>query len=176
MKNSCVDRQKLFALSQQMLSASERERVRAHVEACESCRAVLRSYQSLDSVLNEWMPPADPSPWFDARVRAAANERENQAGWLGLNWARWMAAPALASLLLVAGFVVLVNGPLAHRTRPENVTAVSVQTVEKPSAQTPAASQELKMYQNLPVLEDFDMLSNFDVISELPKGSQKIAD
>ena len=180
MKNDCIEHGKLFAFSQEMLSGSDQHQVKSHLERCESCRAVFQAYQKVDAVLNEWSPVAEWSPWFDARLRAAlVREQERRSrGFLGLNWARWMAAPALASLLLVAGVMVLLNGQLARHPQRGGMTAhaVPVKTVEMPVAPGQAASQELKMYQNLPVLEDYDMLTNFDVISELPQGSHKIAD
>lgn len=181
MRNNCVDREKIFALAERMLEGREQKEVRAHVEACEGCRSVFQGYQRLDSMLEEWSPAAEPSPWFDARLRAAITAQESRPArsvW-GLSWSRWMAAPALAALMLVATVVVVRNGRLADGSGGGSGThgvSVVVKPIAEPAPQAQAASQELKMYQNLPVLEDYDMLADFDVISELPKGSHKIAD
>jgi predicted anti-sigma-YlaC factor YlaD len=181
MKNNCVEREKIFALAQQMLSGREQQEVSAHLGTCEKCRGVLHGYQRVDSLLDEWSPPAEPSPWFDARLRAAVarEPRRPSLGFLGLDWSRSMAAPAMASLVLVAGLIVIRDARMADRSRPGSpAKAVAVVTAASggTSTQAQTASQELKMYQNLPVLEDYDMLSNFDVISELPKGSRKLDD
>jgi hypothetical protein len=181
MRNDCLDREKIFALAQRMLSGRAQQEASSHIDSCDQCRSVLRSYQRLDSVLDEWSPAAEPSPRFDARLRAAveAQEARTSRSILVLSWGRWMAAPALVSLLLVAGLVALRSGRIADYPRPagsgESKVAV-VKPVAPPVPQAAAENQELKMYQNLPVLEDYDMLSSFDVISELPKGSHKIAD
>lgn len=179
MRNNCVEREKIFALAQHLCSGREEQEVGAHVETCESCRSVFQNYQRLDSVLDEWAPAAEPSPWFDARLRSAvaAQAARPAPSFWGLSWSRWMAAPALASLLLAAGLVVLRNGRIANPPRPGSKTAlVAVKPVLVPVTQAQVANQELKMYQNLPVLEDYDMLAGFDVISELPKGTHKLAD
>jgi hypothetical protein len=180
MRNNCLEREKIFALAERLLDEREQREASAHVEACEACRSVFQSYHRLDSVLDEWSPAAEPSPWFDARLRAAvaAQAARPARSFWGLQWSRWMAAPALAALMLVATVAVVRNARFAGGSGGGSGTrAVSV--VVKPVAAPPqaqAASQELKMYQNLPVLEDYDMLADFDVISELPKGSHKIAD
>jgi len=175
-----LDREKIFALAQNMLSGREQKEVAAHLDNCQACRSVFQSYQRLDSVLDEWSPAAEPSPWFDARLRAAVTAQVTQRSpsFLGLSWSRWMAAPALASLLLVSTLVVLRNGRLPKYGGGSGTheTTVAVKPVAATTTQAQAATQELRMYQNLPVLEDYDMLANFDVISELPKGNHKIAD
>jgi predicted anti-sigma-YlaC factor YlaD len=180
MKNQCLEREKIFALAQQMLAGRELQEARGHVEGCESCRNLFQSYHRLDAILDEWSPAAEPSPWFDPRLRAAlAAKAERPSGLLGLSWSRWMAAPALASLLVVASIVMLRQGRVLNHPQSSAATA-KVAAVTAPPAAPVAKAQvtndELKMYQNLPVLEDYDMLADFDVISELPKGTHKIAD
>ena len=64
-------------------AAAQTEAVRAHLEACNSCRQELQSLQSTFALLDQWSAP-EPSPWFDQRM--AARLREEQAtepeGWL----------------------------------------------------------------------------------------------
>ena len=178
MRSHCMERDKIFAFAQQMLSGREERQVTAHLKGCERCQNVLRAYQQLDSLLGEWSPAAEPSPWFDARLRAAVGARTERQPkrFLGLNWSRWMAAPALASLLLVAGLVLMRDAQLGNHASSRRAPTQTVVKVSPATLQTQAATQELRLYQNLPMLEDYDMLANFDVISELPKGNRKIAD
>jgi hypothetical protein len=179
MKNRCLEREKIFALAQQMLSGREQQETSAHIESCANCRNLLRTYQHLDVVLDEWSPAAQPSPWFDTRLRAAlAAQAERRQSFWAPSWSRWMAAPALASLLLVASIVVLRQGSLVNHPLSHAATKAAVVTAPAPAsvAKAQVTDNELKMYQNLPVLEDYDMLADFDVISELPKGTHKIAD
>jgi hypothetical protein len=175
MKSNCVEREEIFALAQGMLSGRQERKIKAHVEGCTGCRQVFEGYRRLDSVLEEWSPAAEPSPWFDARVRAAVasvDPAPPSFGFFGLAWNRWLAAPALAALLVVAGTVVLRTPSLHPVARPEAVPA----SVAAARAKVPAVNQKSKMDENLSVLEDYDMLSSFDVISELPKGNNKLAD
>jgi hypothetical protein len=167
-----------------MLDGREASEMRAHVESCANCRTVFDGYRKVDDVLDRWSPEAEPSPWFDARVRTAVASRQPARaarGFFGLDLNRWLALPVLASLLVVAG-VVTFRRPSRVPIHPVVVPAAS--TVAVPAARAvstaPAApqsaAQELKMYQDLSVLEDYDMLAGFDVISELPQRNKKVAD
>ena len=181
MKDNCLKRERIFALAQRMLSEREEEEAKAHVQRCENCRKALEGYRGLSTLLAEWQPAAEPSPWFDARVRAAVTSAQSKGaarGFLGLRWNRWLALPALASLVLIIGVVTLRNGRWPRAGGVRNDTAAVVVPAQHPKLALPAsqAAQELRMYQNLSVLEDYDMLADFDVIPELSKGSHKVAD
>jgi hypothetical protein len=176
----CRERQKLFELAHDMLDAGEASNIRAHAAECAACRDILDGYRRLDAVLEEWKP-LEPSAWFDARVRAAAAAaRPARPGWL--NWGRWLA-PALATLVIVAGVAIVRTSRSARRPRPaggpgaslpapaSGKAAVNLAAAAGQQAQAKTADQELKMYENLPELENYDLLSSFDVLSELPKGT-----
>jgi len=179
MKNKCPNREDVFALSQGMLAQQEEKYVKCHLEECADCRKVFEGYRRLDAVLDGWAPGAEPSPWFDARLRAAlarakpASASPSFGQWVS-SWTRWVALSALTAMLLAGAVVARHNLRLQHQQRA--LAAIQVAQTVKPAAVQSEAAQELKMYQNLPVLEDYDMLANFDVISELPKGSAKVAD
>ena len=175
MKSRCVEREEIFALAKSMLSGRKERTVRVHVESCPACRQVFEGYRGLDSLLEEWKPETGPSPWFDARVRAAVARAEADRpsyGFFGHTWIYWLAVPVLAALLVIAGVAVLHNLALHPVARPMAVVARAVPA----QASRPAIPAQSKMDENLSVLEDYDMLSSFDVISELPKGNNKIAD
>lgn len=179
MKNTCPKQEDIFALSQGMLGDREAKDAKAHLEDCADCRNVFERYLRLDSVLDAWAPAVEPSPWFEARLRAAlastkAASASARFGMWGLSWSRWLALSAVTALLLAAA--VLARHDLRSHPRKSTPVATQVARAEKPAAVQSEAAQDLKMYQNLPVLEDYDMLANFDVISELPKGSSKVAD
>jgi hypothetical protein len=82
---------------------------------------------------------------------------------------------------VVAG-VVTFRRPAPVIVKPVAVRAVApvsappAQAVNRSPAAPQSGAQEIKMYQNLSVLEDYDMLAGFDVISELPQRTKKIAD
>jgi predicted anti-sigma-YlaC factor YlaD len=179
MKSNCPERENIFALSQGMLAEREARQAKAHLQECLSCRNVYQGYLRLDSVLDGWTAPAEPSPWFDARLRAAlasAKPTSRSPGlriW-GLAWTRWVELSALTAMLLAA--VVLTRSHLLSRHHQAAPVVTEVAQSTKAAAVQSEATQELKMYQNLPVLEDYDMLADFEVISELPKGNSKVAD
>src|SRR5215472_17068413 len=179
MKSTCLKREDIFALSQGMLTEREANDAQAHLEGCANCRNVFEGYLRLDSMLEGWAPAAEPSPRFDARLRAALAAPQPASASPGfrmwsLTWTRWLALAALAAMLGAGAVVTRHNLRSQHqRSAP---APVQVAQTQRPPAVASEAAQELKMYQNLPVLEDYDMLANFDVISELPKGSSKVAD
>ena len=189
MRRRCLEREDIFALAQGMVDEREASEMTAHVEICADCRGILQSYRRLDSVLDQWNPAAEPSPWFDARVRAAAasgKPARAARGFFGLGLNRWLALPVLASLLVVAGVVTFrrpwvtpvrpVAVPAATAAATPAVSAPPVRAADKIPLAPQTGAQEVNMYQNLSVLEDYDMLAGFDVISELPKGNSKVAD
>ncbi len=179
MKHTCPKPEDIFALSQGILAGREMKIAKSHLENCAACRDVLERYRRLDSVLDGWVPAVEPSPWFDARLRVAlASVTPASASpdfkRLGFSWARWLVLSGVTACLL-AGAVLTRHTLRLHR-QPSSAAVTQVAQSEKPNAVQSQAAQELKMYQNLPVLEDYDMLANFDVISELPKGNGKVAD
>ena len=181
MKNACMQTELLFALSHGMLSERDEQEGRRHLHSCASCREVFESYRRLDAVLDEWSPAAEPSPWFDARLRAAAaasRPARSIRSFLGFGRDSWMAAPALAALLAAASVVIIRDARLRSPSPAPPAAPVSVASTLPPeaAARSQAGAQEIKLYQNLPVLEDYDMLADFDVISDLPQGSHKVAD
>ena len=196
----CFDRERLFSYASHLLEAREEEEVRAHLEECSGCRKVLAEYERLGAVLDEWKP-AEPSPWFDARLRHAMAEQDSKrsakAFW-GLGWARVLA---LASLIAVIVGLLLVDHaqrsgnvqPQMARQAPAVQKAPSEQpremakstpspavphpTAEKPTVQSSqASSQEVASSDNDSLsLDDYDIVANFEALSELPIGNKQIA-
>jgi len=115
----CLERAQLFAYAHQMLEAEVAERVRAHLDTCAACRATVAEYQRLETVLEEWKP-AEPSPWFDARVRQAVKSLEAappKTRWAGVRWG-WLATASVAVLVVAVSVVAYrsrkVPGPVAQ--------------------------------------------------------------
>ncbi|MDE3181048.1 MAG: zf-HC2 domain-containing protein [Acidobacteriota bacterium] len=197
--DSCLKKEQIFAYSSNMLGPGERSRAEAHLLLCPSCRKILAGYETLGSVLGEWKP-AQPSPWFDARVRARIASAVKTRPWYsitGFGWKQWTAAAAVAILAVGTSFIVLrrpadsgriaPTAKIASNTVPEAKSLPQTGPARKtqaamtePAAAAPAAiesaSQEMDLYEHLKVLENFDMLANFDVLSELPQASDKTSD
>jgi anti-sigma factor RsiW len=89
-------------------------RVRAHVDACEHCRAELAELRATMALLDTWEGP-EPSPYFMTRLDARLREQREAepTGWFELLRARFvygprthvrpLAAMALTVVLLIGG-------------------------------------------------------------------------
>jgi len=194
-----MEREQLFAFAHGMLDAQEEAAARTHVAECARCRQAVEEFARLDAVLAEWKP-AEPSPWFDTRVRAALAV-EGEGGWrkaLGaMQWARWLvpaaAVTALVFWLVVARQPAPPPQPVARQAAPVEKAApppegarpearhelAPVVQAQNPSAPanppTLTRRDETAPEDDLRVLEDFDMLANFDVLSELPRREARVA-
>jgi hypothetical protein len=197
---NCLDHERLFGYAHRLLGEQEVAQVRAHLAACLRCREAVERYESLDAVLEEWKP-AEPSAWFDARVRQAVEAQglRNAARSLwGLGWVRGLALASLG-VLVIAGVVWLthrhrpVSTPSTLATQQPHQTATTQAPAEvaklnpapvaprqavktrkpAPVAQSTAAS--LNDDEDALTLDDYDLLANFDVLSELPKRGGNVA-
>ncbi|HLY62184.1 MAG TPA: hypothetical protein VKV95_15690 [Terriglobia bacterium] len=169
----CPDKEKLFSYFHQMLDGNDELELRAHVARCRTCEQMINEFQEFDTLMGEWKP-VDPSPYFDARLKAkVASAGAAQSGFpiFGLRRAQ-LLAPVFAVLLVVAATLIVFRTRSGFNPRP-TVPAV-VQTANTPPAKV---EDELTLYENLPVLEDedYDMLAKFDILSEVPHGVKKIA-
>ncbi len=190
---NCLNREQLFAYAHRLVEGREEENARAHLESCAQCRAALAKAGQLDALLDEWKP-AEPSPWFDARVRQAVAATDPGKPFFGAAWMRWAAVGALAVLVGVGVWVwrraqrpVEVNPPVAHEVAPQKNPAQPPATVaqSKPTARPLPDAQaqakqiappngELNPDDDLKALEDYDLIANFDVLSEIPRGGTKV--
>ena len=176
---SCTEREKLFGYAHRLLDLREEHEVRAHLESCPTCRAAAEEYRKLDTLLEAWTP-LEPSPSFDARVREAV-ERSGASrsvfGLFGLPGLRWMA-PALVTVLVVVASVAVLHVRQGRRAAHAPAQASSMPAAPDapsvPPTEPMGGEEELKLYQNLSVLEDYDLLAEFDLLSELPKGETKV--
>jgi anti-sigma factor RsiW len=135
------------------LKESERPDVEKHLAACAPCRLRVEEFRAVSSLLEE-LPVIEPSPAFDARVRALVAAEPVKTNW----WA-WLRVPPrvafAASALLVASLV------FGYRSR------IGEPVVHVDDAQ---------MMQDLPVLEDHDVLTNFEPLKELPPPADDDSD
>src|SRR5260370_18179332 len=105
----CVEREKIFAYIHHLLESRQAGQVRAHVAECARCRAGIGEDRKLDSVLEEWKP-IEPSPSFDARLRAAIERTapvHAPLSWLGIPALRWLAPAAMLALVVVSSALVV---------------------------------------------------------------------
>lgn len=135
----------------------ERREVEQHLAACAECRARVEGFRSVWKVLEE-TPAAEPSAWFDARLRQRIAAEPAPGMWSRLG--AWLPQPrlALASLALIA-----VGFWAAAVTRPQ---------LHAPAAANPVVmneDQSFRMIKNMQVLENYEELKDLNALNE-PQG------
>ena len=129
---------------------AERREAEAHLAACAPCRVRADEIRAVWGVMDE-LPLLEPSPAFDAHLRAriAAEPRRSLWAWLAPS-----PRLAFAAMLLLIASVWLSTLPPAPQPN------------SAPAPMNPEA--EFRMIKDLPVLENYDVLANFEALSELP--------
>jgi hypothetical protein len=189
----CLEREKLFEYVHRMLEPQEAEAARQHLTQCGACRAMLAEYERLDGVLTGWKAP-EPSPWFEARLRAhLAAEKEGGiwGTWGFLEWRRWLL-PATVVALAVLAIMIAIQlprepQPVANQDAPRVVApaprvpektapeeTMRAQAPPRSPARVPVRTQEedLAADEGFSALDDYELVANFDVLSELSRGGQ----
>jgi anti-sigma factor RsiW len=129
-------------------SARERGEVEQHLSSCTACRARVEEFRGIWSLLDE-VPAADPSPWFDARLRQRIAAEPRPQWWqLGLPQPRLV----VATVALCALAFWVSSGP--RQPLPAPVAALNEQ-------------EEFRMIKNMQVLENYEVLKDFDALNEL---------
>jgi predicted anti-sigma-YlaC factor YlaD len=139
-------------------TVNEQTLVESHVAVCAACRTRLQEFSRLFGVLDE-LPPMQPSPSFDARVRQRISD-EPRSSWFG-----WLLpAPRLAfSLAVLLGLFTWMG---KFQATPVDNTATTATT---------QSEQDFRAIRDLGVLENYDVLQGFDALSELPVPPPKPA-
>jgi Putative zinc-finger len=176
----CQSREKLFLFAQQMMDPEETDRVRRHVAGCAECARAVEEFGKLDSALDDWAV-AEPSPWFDAKVRArVAATGQKKSGFFGFGRLRALAVGVAVIVLILAAVVVFNhqkvaenNQPLSSLERPVTIThGQRVPQLTDAQRRPLPPEEQLKMDENLSVLEDYEVVANFDALSELPQANK----
>jgi hypothetical protein len=175
----CIEREKLFLFTHGMLGPEEAGRMRRHVAGCGECARATEEYRRLSTALDDWNA-AEPSPWFDTKVRARVAASENgNSGFFGFGRLRALAAGVAAVVLIMVAVVVFNHPKVAEINQPavSHQQPVATSAQEQPSEKIEAlkkplpAGERLKMDENLSVLEDYEVVANFDALSELPQAN-----
>jgi anti-sigma-K factor RskA len=106
------------------LSAAERERFETHLEACDECRAEVRSLQPVVEALASAVPYREPSADLRERVltaalsetgpprTSAAAERPPVASQPARAWPVWLATAASVAALVLGGYSLQLRSAL----------------------------------------------------------------
>ena len=179
MRAHCLERERLFAYASRTLEGRDEVEVGVHLADCAVCREVVETYRRLDEVLDLWQPTA-PSPWFDARVRAAVAAAERRPPRLrdrllaGLGWSRWVA-PTLVVIMAVTSATMIERRPGLLSGSGAQVAGASKASRANAGSQVAAPeTEEEEGITGASTLDDYDMLANFDVLSEIPAPKVKV--
>ena len=123
------------------LKEGERLEMEKHLSTCAPCQLRVTEFSSVHALLDE-LPMIEPSPAFDARVRARVAAEPAKRNW----WAWLLPSPrvAFAASMLLLGtlWIGTFSGP-----------------IDTPIDQT-----------DIPVLENYDVISSFEPLTELPQA------
>jgi anti-sigma factor RsiW len=139
----------LLAVIDGRAANEERESVEDHLAGCGACARRMQQLRAVWSDLDS-LPAIEPSPAFDARLRARIAERPAPSRLFG-----WMTG----NLRLVAVVAALVAVAVWISLRP---------AIQRPAPEPARSQQDFAVVKNLPVLENYDVVSNLDVLSDLP--------
>ncbi len=146
----------LLAVVDGRAANEERERVESHVAACGACARRMEEMRAMWTELDS-LPAIEPSPAFDARLRARLAGQPARPRLFG-----WMAG----NMRLVAVVAALAAVAVRFSLRP---------SVPRPMPEAVQSQQDFAVVKNLPVLENYDVVSNLDVLSDLPGAEQTAA-
>jgi anti-sigma factor RsiW len=137
----------LIAYLDGRVDPARRREVEDHLAVCADCGARAAGFHRVSRLLDDY-PAADPSPFFDARLRGRL-AAEPRPRW----WSLWIPQPRLAlatAALLALGLWVSAFPPVA------------------PPPTAAQAEEEFRMINDMHVLENYEVLADFDALSELP--------
>jgi anti-sigma factor RsiW len=135
------------------LKETEHAEVENHLATCAACRVRASEFRSVSELLDE-LPAVEPTPAFDARVRARiAAEPARQSRWA---WLRPSPRIALAACALLLATVWVSYKSTVNPPELLPAWAMSPQQVDD------------DLDQDLSVIDDHDTLSNFEPLKELP--------
>lgn len=150
-------REQLLDLAQRRTPEQEQ-----HLAGCAACASELDQLRGAMALLDEWKSP-EPSPYFDARLRARLREQASAAPGA---WWKWLRAPvrarpaaAFALALLIAAAIATYQAPAPGGQPAAAGSArapVAPHVVVAPDGSAVADLQALEKNQDL--YADFDLL------------------
>jgi len=140
--------ERMLAYVDGRLKDSERGETEQHLALCATCRVRVDEFRSVSELLDE-LPPVEPSPAFDVRVRARMAAEPVKQHW----WAVLRPSPRIA---FAAAMLLLAMLWVGYRSQPVAPLPMSPEDADA------------GMSQDISVMEDHDVLANFEPLKELP--------
>ena len=159
MIKTCLFSKKLSLLIDGELPEDQKDKVRKHLRACETCRNELSRLQSVDRLLTD-LPQIEPSDRFDRQFWEKVNslkyqknkrlKKEGLFNWISLWGLKPSLAAAAAVLAIAAGVLLYVKSS----TQPLNSEDVSI-------------SENMEFYSDLEMVNHLDLLEHWDEIKSV---------
>jgi hypothetical protein len=153
-------------IREQIFEATPSAEVKAHLSACAECAKVWQSMQGTMALLGEWKQP-EPSPFFDAKLRAHLQRLKEEEALATQGWFAWLRKPAfgmpvwrpLTAAAMVAAFMFgfnLMDPALQSPTVPPVLSAQGVSVAEDLSAldENQKAVDELELLDDIAATHD----------------------
>ena len=140
--------------------------VEQHLESCPACAERWRGFCRVSGLLETW-EAVQPSASFDSRLGQRILSEGAIAGrWWERPWLRGWLVPVGKPALAGAVFGLMLFAVIVTRYFPDSAGVFP--RGDSATLSTAAdGTDELVLYQDLPVLEDLDLLANFEVLQEL---------
>jgi anti-sigma factor RsiW len=143
-----------------------------HLRSCPACAGELASLRQTMALLEEWQAP-EPSPYFNARLRARL--REEPASRSFAQWLRDALVPFTSGSrkLVLAGSMaaLVIVGVVVKETSGPNQTITTVDS--RPKAGTAVGDLEM-LDNNKDLYADFDLLDDTNGATVIPASDQTL--
>jgi hypothetical protein len=152
-------------IREQIFEATPSAEVKAHLSACGDCARVWQATQGTMALLDDWKQP-EPSPFFDAKLRARLQQLKEEEALASRGWFSWLRKPAfgmpvwrpLTAAVMVMAFMIGFNfmNPNAPQPVPAVLSAQGVSVAEDLSAldESQKAVDELDLLDDIAAAHD----------------------
>lgn len=150
----------LVALVTGDLDATERARVTAHLEGCESCRRAAEDYRLLLDRLARTAPEPPALHWgrFQADLRGRLEARRTRS-WLGPGWSRSLQGALSLGLAILLLAVSIQSGGRRGPSDPGGPAGAAIDAR--------VLGSRFDLLRQYTLVERLDLLENLDVIGRL---------
>lgn len=127
--------------------------VKEHLRSCVECAGKLEAFRQTMALLDQWHA-AEPTPYFDVRLRARLREEMAKPASVWLQWVRKPALAVALAVLMVVGVTLFERGGLVPPSGPGPIADVEPGT---------AVGDLQALDKNHELYSDFDVLDDLEV-------------
>jgi anti-sigma factor RsiW len=152
-------------IREQIFEPTPSAEVTAHLSACAECARVWQAMQGTMALLDEWRQP-EPSPFFDAKLRARLQQLKEEEALARQGWFAWLRKPAFgmpvwrpltaAAMVIALVFGLNLMNPVSKGKVPPVLSAQGVSVTDDLAAldETQQAVDELELLDDIAAAHD----------------------